>query len=103
MGKQIGNALMVDRLRVGNSSCSALQEKKEKNRKTEQQIMDTKEKTKKTDHGHNGQMNNNQSENCEKENIERTTQPKNQTSKKTEKQTNHGHKREKPKKQIMDR
>ena len=62
--------------------------------------MDTKEKTKKTDHG---QMNNNQSENCKKEKIERTTQPKNQTSKKTEKQTNHGHKRENQKKQIMDR
>jgi len=46
------------------------------------QIMDTKEKTKKTDHGHNDQMNNNQSENCKKEKIERTTQPKNQTSKK---------------------
>ena len=92
MGKQIGNALMVDRLRVGNSSCSALQEKteqqkkrkreKEKKRKREKQIMDTKEKTKKTDHGHNGQMNNNQSKNCKKEKIERTTQPKNQTSKK---------------------
>ena len=55
---------------------------KEKKRKREKQIMDTKEKTKKTDHGHNGQMNNNQSENCKKEKIERTTQPKNQTSKK---------------------
>jgi hypothetical protein len=56
MGKQIGNALMVDRLRVGNSSCSALQEKteKQKNRKTEKEKKreTEKEKKRKTNHGH---------------------------------------------------